>query len=151
MCIACDCAMRRLLITPCASRCASSPVYVAGLVWTNHMPMHVMKLSLSIIDESAKAIKAVKPGQSKKSSILDKSQLLASSSYNMMLFLVMSSTIGMFLVERESSCQSLWQANHTISPEFNFFSKIHTIQIFKIFKELLLMPHSGYTNEVCGS
>ena len=55
MCIACDCAMRRLLITPCASRCASSPVYVAGLVWTNHMPMHVMKLSLSIIDESAKS------------------------------------------------------------------------------------------------
>ena len=43
----------------------------------------------------------------------------------------MSSTIGVFLVEREPSHRSLWQANHAISLEQNIFSKIHTMQIFK--------------------
>ena len=48
-----------------------------------------------------------------------------------MLFLVMSSTIGVFVVERELSRRSSWQPNHPISPEQNIFSEVHTIQIFK--------------------
>ena len=41
-----------------------------------------------------------------------------------MLFIVVSSTIGVFLVERESRVTA-------ISPEQNIFSEVHTIQIFK--------------------
>ena len=55
-----------------------------------------------------------------------------------MLFLVMSSTIGVFLVEREPSHRSSWQANHAISPEQNIFSEVHTIQILKSLQGTLL-------------
>ena len=41
----------------------------------------------------------------------------------MKLFLVMSSTSGVFLIERESSRRSLWQANHAISPKQNILSE----------------------------
>ena len=41
-----------------------------------------------------------------------------------MLFIVVSSTIGVFLVERESRVAAL-------SPEQNIFSEVRTIQIFK--------------------
>ena len=43
----------------------------------------------------------------------------------------MSSTIGVFLVEREPSRRSSWQANHAVSPEQNIFSEIHMMQSFK--------------------
>ena len=43
----------------------------------------------------------------------------------------MSSTIGVFLVEREPSRQSSWQANHAVSPEQNIFSEIHAMKTFE--------------------
>ena len=55
-----------------------------------------------------------------------------------MLFLVTSSTIGVFLVKRESSRRSSLQTNHAISPEQNIFSEGHTIQIFKSLQGTLL-------------
>ena len=43
----------------------------------------------------------------------------------------MSSTIGVFLVEREPSRRSSWQENHPVSPEQNIFSEIHAMKTFK--------------------
>ena len=43
----------------------------------------------------------------------------------------MSSTIGVFIVEREPSRRSSWQANHAVSPEQNTFSEIHAMKTFK--------------------
>ena len=74
----------------------------------------------------------------------------ASSRSYTVLFLVMSSTIGVFLVEREPSRRSSWQANHAVSPE-QVFSEIHTMQIFKSLQGTLRYLTLGYTNEVCSS
>ena len=53
----------------------------------------------------------------------------------------MSSTIGvLFLVEREPSLRSLWQANHAVSPEQNIFSEIHLMQSFKSLQGTLWFP-----------
>ena len=43
----------------------------------------------------------------------------------------MSSTIGVFLVEREPSRRSSWQANYTVSPEQNIFSEIQALKAYK--------------------
>ena len=53
-----------------------------------------------------------------------------------MSFIVVSRTIGVFLVEREPSHRSLWQANDIISPEQTFSVKSTQYESLKAYKEL---------------
>ena len=60
--------------------------------------------------------------------------LLASGSYTVQ-FVIVLRTIGVFLVEKQPSRRSLWQANNAISPEQNVFSEVHTMHVFKSLQE----------------